>query len=228
MVSILPLISNSPSLFSKPSEKVPRELITIIIMYHSCFDLFLFFWGKGEFLSGKIQIIVYFSIFVFACLFFVVFCLFFSFLFVWGFFFVVFFFFWFFACLSGVFFCFAFFCSLWSTELAKFTHRQILYFLLIYTRSCLLPEIEGPVCLVARCWAFVVWAWVSASQRIPWFWRETHTKGLCTRSPTRLEEDERRKVPEENRRKHRPGQSTEQGSQQKSGEADSQEKKGDC
>ena len=50
---------------------------------------------------------------------------------------------------------------------------------------------------VTRCRAFVVWVWVSASQRTTFlFWRETHTKGWCTRSPTRPEEGEGRKVPE--------------------------------
>ena len=37
---------------------------------------------------------------------------------------------------------------------------------------------------------------MSAGQRIPClFWRETHTKGLRARFPTRLEEDEERQGP---------------------------------
>ena len=50
---------------------------------------------------------------------------------------------------------------------------------------------------VTRCWAFVVWAWVSANQKIPClFWHETHTEDLHARFPTRPEEDEGRKVRE--------------------------------
>ena len=48
--------------------------------------------------------------------------------------------------------------------------------------------------LVTRCWAFVVWLQVKRSLYL--FLHETHTKGLCTRSPTRPEENEGRKVPE--------------------------------
>ena len=40
---------------------------------------------------------------------------------------------------------------------------------------------------VTLCWAFVVWVWVSASQKIPLFWRKTHTNGLSTRFSTRPE-----------------------------------------
>ena len=39
---------------------------------------------------------------------------------------------------------------------------------------------------------------LSASQRIPLFWREAHKKGLRARFHSRLEEDEERKVPEQN------------------------------
>ena len=55
------------------------------------------------------------------------------------------------------------------------------------------------------------------------FWRETHTKGLCARFPTRPEEDEGMKDPESTE-VDRTDQSTEQESRQKSGEAVSQEK----
>ena len=48
---------------------------------------------------------------------------------------------------------------------------------------------------MARWWAFVVWMWLSASQRISLFWREAHTKSLRTRFPTRPEEDEERQGP---------------------------------
>ena len=61
---------------------------------------------------------------------------------------------------------------------------------------------------------FVVWVWVSASQKITLFWRETHTKGLSARFPTRPEEDEGRKVPEsaaENRPIDGIGRSAEEG-----------------
>ena len=37
--------------------------------------------------------------------------------------------------------------------------------------------------------------WVQVRESLCLFWRETHTKGLRARSPTRPEEDERRKVP---------------------------------
>ena len=42
-------------------------------------------------------------------------------------------------------------------------------------------------------WAFVVWVWVSASQKIPSFWCETYTNGLRAWFPTKPEEDEGRK-----------------------------------
>ena len=51
------------------------------------------------------------------------------------------------------------------------------------------------------------------------FWRETHTKGLCVRLPTKPEEDEGRKVPQTTE-VSRTNQSTEKGSQQ--------ERAGDC
>ena len=34
---------------------------------------------------------------------------------------------------------------------------------------------------------------------IPLFWRETHTKGLCVKFPTRPEEAKGRKLPEQSR-----------------------------
>ena len=48
------------------------------------------------------------------------------------------------------------------------------------------------------------------------FWRETHTKGMRVRLPTRPEEDEGRQSPRAEQKKgvNRRGQSTEQGSQQ--------------
>ena len=58
-------------------------------------------------------------------------------------------------------------------------------------------------------WAFIVWVWLSASQKIPLFWCKTHTKGLHVRFPMRLEEDEGRKVPGKTKK------GTEQGSRQK-------------
>ena len=85
------------------------------------------------------------------------------------------------------------------------------------------------------CWAFVVWVWISASQKFPLFWRKTHTKGLRTRFPTRPEEDEGRKIPgrtevnrtsqsreetrEETRAVGRTDQSTEVGGRWRSREA---------
>ena len=53
-------------------------------------------------------------------------------------------------------------------------------------------------------WAFVVWVWVSASQKIP-LSVLAQNPHLCARFPTRLEEG--RKVPEENRDVNRTGQS---------------------
>ena len=55
-----------------------------------------------------------------------------------------------------------------------------------------------------------MWVWVSASQKIPLFWRETHTKGLRVRFRTRPEEDEGRNVPEQNTEEDRTDQSTEE------------------
>ena len=68
---------------------------------------------------------------------------------------------------------------------------------------------------------------VGASQRIPLFWHETHTKGFRARFPTRPEEYEGRKVPERTEETsgqkeavRRTGQSAGESSQQKSKEAD--------
>ena len=62
---------------------------------------------------------------------------------------------------------------------------------------------------MARCWAFVVWVWVPVRGPLCLFWRKTHTKGLRVRFPMRLEEVERRKVPERNRVVDITGLSTE-------------------
>ena len=54
------------------------------------------------------------------------------------------------------------------------------------------------------CWPFVVLVCVcvcvSVRESLCLLWRETHTKGLSTRSPTRPEVDEGMKVPEETER----------------------------
>ena len=51
----------------------------------------------------------------------------------------------------------------------------------------------GETMYVTR-WVTFISVGVGASQRIPLFWRKTHTKGLRARYLTRLEENEGRKV----------------------------------
>ena len=65
--------------------------------------------------------------------------------------------------------------------------------------------------------------WVSANQKIPLFWFETHTKGLRMRFPKKTGEDEGRNV-RESTEVDRRDQGIEQSSRQKLGETDSQEK----
>ena len=82
---------------------------------------------------------------------------------------------------------------------------------------------QEPMYYVARCWGFVVWVWVSASQKIPLsvLARNPHKGFACEIS----HETGRGRGPRLNRRKlNRIGQSAGESSRQKSGEADGQRK----
>ena len=70
-------------------------------------------------------------------------------------------------------------------------------------------------------WHSFLRVWVPFRGFLCLFWRETHTKGLCARFPTRPEEDEERKGPWA---VNWIRQSAEESSQQKPGEGDGQRK----
>ena len=102
-------------------------------------------------------------------------------------------------------------CEAWPNFLCNFKSAFLLSLLFMLLST------------VIWCWAFVEWIRVPVRGSLCLFWHETHTKGLCARFPTSLEEDKGRKVPE-----WREGviwqKEAEQKSGQKSGEADSRER----